>query len=274
MNGFSISDAAVEGFRVIGQRWRVLLGWGAFYLLGVVGLIAVAGVAAITMTLGAASPDEATERAGLIGGAAVAAGVGFIMVMLVTGTFRMMLAPQAPGFLHLRVGRDELRVLAAILLVILAAVPVVLVVRLALTLAGRVSPLLAIGAMIVLALGFAAVSARLWLATVIAFAERRVSLLEAWRRTAGQSWRLFGMVVLLFFLIAMIAFAAWLALLLLGGLLTGFGGFSLSDAETVSEHPGRYLLQLLAELMLTPFFLVIGQAPWVAVYRALTPARP
>ena len=36
MSTFSIGDAAVEGFRVIQARWRVLIGWAGFNLLALV----------------------------------------------------------------------------------------------------------------------------------------------------------------------------------------------------------------------------------------------
>jgi hypothetical protein len=118
-----------------------------------------------------------------------------------------------------------------------------------------------------------AVALRLGLTPVIAFAEKRISLIEAWRRTRGQTWRLIGMAVLLLCLIAVVVVVTWLIVFVVSGFLTGFRDLNLTDRETLSEHPGRFVLQAVVELVLAPVFLVIAQAPWVAVYKALTPGR-
>ena len=108
---------------------------------------------------------------------------------------------------------------------------------------------------------------------MIGFAEGGVPMLAAWRMSRGQSWRLIGMAVLVACLLAVIGIAIWVALFVVGGLLTGFTDFDLSGTESLAAHPGRYLFQIIAELVLAPVFLIIAQAPFVAVYRALkTPA--
>jgi uncharacterized membrane protein YecN with MAPEG domain len=139
--------------------------------------------------------------------------------------------------------------------------------------ASHVSGALGFGVLAGLLIAAYAVALRLGLTPVIAFAEKRISLIEAWRRTRGQTWRLIGMAVLLLCLIGVVAVVTWLAVFVVGGLLTGFQDLNLTDRETLAEHPGRYVLQVVVDLVLAPVFIVIGQAPWVAVYKALTPGR-
>lgn len=269
MTDFSVSDAAVEGFRVIRDRWRVLIGWSAFNLLALVGLFVLLAVVVTAVALASASRGSASEAGGIAASVVVGLGSLFVQVVIITGLLRLMLRPEAPGFLHLRMGADELRVLGALALLVLAALPMVAAAGFAVALLAKVSGPAATLAGIALAGAVYAVMLRLALAPVIAFAEARIDLLEAWRRTRGQTWRLVGMAVLLACLVAMIAVAAWVVVFVVGGLLTGFHDLGLSGPETMAQHPGRYIFQLLAEMLLTPFFLAIGQAPWVAVYRAL-----
>ncbi|HSV02104.1 MAG TPA: hypothetical protein VLI41_02770 [Phenylobacterium sp.] len=272
MAAFSSSDAAIEGFRVIGARWRVLVGWSLFNLIALVALLVVLVVAVAAVSALAASDETAQTAGGAIGGVIVGLGELLVQVMLVSGLFRMELRPEAPGFLHLRIGRDEMRVLGALLLVIVAAIPLALVLAAAVAAGARVSPALALLVALVGATIFYGVLLRFGLVSPIAFAEARLSLVESWRRTRGQFWALVGMALLLLCFWAIVAVIAWFALFLVGGLATGFRDLGLSGTEALEAHPGRYLFQLAAQVLLAPFWLVIGVAPWIAVYRALAPA--
>jgi hypothetical protein len=268
MSGFSASDAAVEGFRVIGRHWRVVIGWAVFNLLALVAMVAVTVI--VLLGVYAASGDAGgTQASTVVGG--VIAGLGSIVTQAVitTALFRLMLRDEPPGFLYLRLGGDELRVLGAALLLVLAAIPLVLVISLAMVLASRAAPLLGVALGIVLIAAFYALALRFALAPVISFVERRISLMPAWRLTRGQTWRLIGMAILLLCIVAVIAVTTWIALFLLGGALSGFRDIGLSEADTLEAHPGRYVLQVVAEMLLVPVMLVIAQAPWVAAYKTL-----
>lgn len=269
---FSISDAALEGFETLRRHWRVVAGWGLFNLLALVGGSILLVILLIAVVPFVSSRDAAGAAGAILGGLLIGVGGLIVEAMVQTAIYRLMLRPDAPGFLHLRLGKDELRVVAAILLTLLAAVPAVAVAGLGVALAGRVSPMLAVGAAVVLLIAAYAWMLRFALTPVIAFEEGRLNLLEAWRRTSGQTWRLLAMAVLLFCVVAMIAVVAWIVVFVLGGLLTGFHDLALSDAETVAQHPGRYIFQLVVQMLLVPAFLMITQAPWVAVYRALKPS--
>src|SRR6185503_4392972 len=153
-------------------------------------------------------------------------------------------------FLHLRIGRDELRVLAALLLLVLVAALLAALLVGVILLGARASPALAVLVGFVGAIGVYGVLLRLGLVSPIAFAERRISLAESWRRTRGQFWSLVGMALLLLCFTALLAVIVWLVLFLLIGFATGFSDLGLSGAEAIQAHPGRYVLQLAVQVLL------------------------
>jgi hypothetical protein len=270
---FSASDAALEGFRVIGQHWRVVLGWSLFNLLAWGAMIMVSVVALLIAVVATGSSDAPSLASGIVGGAVYAAGLLLISGMLACGVFRLMLRPEEPAFLHLRVGPDELRN-AGLGVVILAVVGMALFVGAeiarGLAPAGRVVQVLVV---------LAGLAAALWLflrfclALPWTFDARRFVIGGAWRASAGHTWALLGMWLLNICVVGMMAVVLWLALFAVTGALTGFEGLfsSLSNAEQMEARPGRYLLQLAVQVVLGPFFTVLSTAPFVAAYRALRP---
>jgi len=271
MSSFSPSDAAFEGFQALVRHWRAVVGWAGFQVVAMLALCIVMFVLLIGVVPFAASREAASSLGGIIGAVMLGVGGGLVQLVILTGLYRLMLTPEAPGFMHLRVGADEFRVLGAALLTAVVTIPLVALAIFLGVSAGHVSGALGFGVLAGLLIAAYAVVVRLGVTPVIAFAEKRISLVEAWRRTRGQTWRLVGMAVLLFCLIGVVVVVAWLAVFLISGLLTGFQDLNLTDRETLSEHPGRFVLQALVDLLLAPVFIVIGQAPWVAVYKALTP---
>jgi hypothetical protein len=272
--GFSPSDAAVEGFRVIGARWRLVVGWGLFNLVTLVALCVVLFVLLFAVVPFAGSREAAGAWGGVVGALVIGLGTGLVQLVVVCGLYRVELRPSEPGFLHLRIGRDEMRVLGAALVLVAIAIPLLALETAVTAAAARVSIAAAVGVGLAGAVAAYAVLLRFALTPVIAFAERAVSLAESWRRTRGQTWSLLGMALLLLCLLLLAAVVVWLAIFLVTGLATGFQDFGLRGGEAFAAHPGRYLLRFGAEIVLAPVWLVLGQSPWVAVYRALRPAAP
>ena len=268
INGFSPGDAALEGFQVIARHWRVVVGWAAFNLLAMVAMVTATVIVLVLLdAVGGASGRP--QLAGQVGGAIAALGYGLTQIVIVTGLFRLMLRPMEPGFLHLRLGRTELRAFTGFLAPAVALAPLAFALALGVGAVGAWSLPLAILLAAAGAAGLLAVALRFALVPVIGFVEGGVPMAAAWRITRGQSWRLLGMALLVASLLAVIGAAIWLMLFVLGGLLTGFDDLGLSGAESLAAHPGRYALQIVAELVLAPVFVVIAQAPFVAVYQAL-----
>src|SRR3954471_18512936 len=119
MASFSPSDAALEGFQVLGRRWRLVVGWAGFNLIAMVALVVVTTIVAASAVLVAGGDSAAV-------GASVAAPIvslATIAVQFVIGVavYRSIFRPDERGFLYLRIGPDEARCLAAALISMLGA---------------------------------------------------------------------------------------------------------------------------------------------------------
>lgn len=273
MSGFSASDAALEGFHVIRRHWRVVAGWALFNVVGLVAMVVLTVVVAIGVT--AVQGGAAAETSGALGGFVAMLGTALIQVILVCGLYRLMLRPEEPGFLHLRVGRDELRLLGVYAAVMLAFFLLIGATVLAMTLVRRLGPVATAPVGIV---GFAVavwLGLRLSLAAPASFAERRFALAASWRMTRGRVWSLFGMSLLAACLVALVALGSSLVMIVIGGLGAGFGAVleAITDPQAVSTHPGLYLGQMAFELVLAPVMIILGAAPPLAAYLALREAR-
>ena len=269
MSIFSPSDAALEGVLLLRRHWRVAVGWGLFNLVALLAVIVVTVVVGVGIDLAAAG-DGTSSAASIIGATAGGLATGLLETMLIVGLYRLMLRPEAPGFLHLRLGRDEAR-LFVIVLIMLAALVILAIPAVALGMA--LHSAVGGGQVVV---GLICVSVGGWLAlrfgltAPISFAEGRIDFMGSWRLTRGHGAALFGMWFLNFVLLVIVWLALWLALFLLSGLLTGFHGIGAQEGgDALQSHPGRYLLEAIVPVVLMPAFIVLSQAPWVAAYRDL-----
>ena len=270
MSAFSASDAALEGFQMLRTHWRVVVGWAVCNVLALVAMIVITVILGVGIGL-AAGIDQASGAAGAIGGVAGGLVTALIETVLIVGVYRVMLRPGDPGFLHLRLGRDEGRLFLVGLIYVCG---VVLFASLAYLLTGLFGFLgvagHVVGALLVAAVG-GWLALRFGLAGPIGFAERRIDFARSWRLTRGQGWPLLGMWFLNFCLVMLVWLALWLAVFVLSGLLTGFHGFASAEGgEALQSHPGRYLIEGVIPILCLPALLVISQAPWVSVYRSLT----
>jgi hypothetical protein len=267
---FSASDAALEGFQMLRTQWRVIVGWALFHLLALVAMIVVTVIVGVGIGL-AAGVDQGSGAAGVIGALAGVVVTALIETVLIVGLYRVMLRPGDPGFLHLRLGRDEGRLFVVGAMFVCG---VALFTGLTYVFTGVLGFLGVVGhfvgALIVAAVGgwFAL---RFGLVGPLSFAERRIDFARSWRLTRGQVWPLLGMWFLNFCLVMFVWLALYLAVFVLSGLLTGFHGFApADDAEALMTHPARYLIEAIIPILALPALLVVSQAPWVAAYRALS----
>ncbi len=274
MNRFSASDAALEGFQVLRSHWRVVLGWCLFTVLGFVGLVVLAFIAIALLTLAVTSTEQANAVGGAVGGLILGLGGVAIQWMVLVALYRLLLRPgEPPGTYYLRLSRDEARLFALwIVILILFACLITagyLVVRWLAQFGGAAG---GIGTLsfLVLVLWLAI---RTSLAGPVAFASGRFGLAESWRLTRGHFWALLGMVLLAGCLLGLIAIVLFVVVAVLQAAIGGFhtlAPVSLSDPQALAERPGAYVFGLLAELVLGPLYLVIGQTPFVAAYKALS----
>ena len=272
MNSFSASDAALEGFQVIRGHWRVVLGWCLFSVLSFVTLVVVAVIGITAVTL-AVSARDATTAGSVVGTVVLLFGGAAVQWVILAALYRMILRPGGdPGLYYLRFSRDEgrlfglwLTVLALLFGLMMAGF---LVLRWLQTISGAA---FGVGTLVFLAL-----LVWLWIRTSLAgpanFATGRFGLAESWRLTKGRFWPLLGMVVLSLCLLVLIAIVIFIVTAVVQAAIGGFrtlAPVSLSDPQAFAERPGAYAFGLIAELVLAPVYLVIGQTPFVAAYRAL-----
>ena len=269
MSGFSASDAALEGFQVLRTHWRVVVGWAVFNLLALVAMIVLTVVISVGVGF-ATGAEQASGAAAAFGGVIAVLVTALIEAVLIVGLYRLMLRPLDPGFMHLRLGRDEGRLF---LVGLILAGGVLLLAALAAALAVGLEKVTPWGRVLsyVLALGVGSwLALRVGLAAPMSFAERRIDFRRSWQVSRGNTWPLLGMWVLNFCLVMLVWLSLWLAVFVASGLLTGFHGFaSADDGEALVSHPGRYILEAIAPILFMPAMLVLSQAPWVAVYRQL-----
>jgi len=272
MTGFSASDAAIDGFRVIREHWRLLVGWAAFNLLALVILVVVATIAIFIAVALASSWEGAATAGAVIGFLVGGLGTFTVEAMMVAGLYRTLLRPEEPAFLRLRLGPDEARLVVVWLAFAALALAVT---ALWYVVAGALGSFggAAVMVPVLLALLCAAIYlfVRLSLTSPMTFDRRRISFAGSWRMTRGRFWPLLGMMAMALCLLILTAVLGWFAMLGLTGLLFGFEGITLfpgSDAEAMVGQTGPYLFQLAAQLLVAPFLWTISQAPLLAAYRA------
>lgn len=275
---FSASEAALEGFRVIRAHWRLVAGWGLFNLLALAAIIALVVILFVAAIVAAGDPERSAVVVGLVGAGAGALGVVTTTVLVAAALYRLILRPGPPGFLYLRIGGDEGRLLLVWLglgggFLLLAAVAALLSWG-ALMTAG---PLAALLTAFVAATALLVVAVRFSLAGPMTIAEGRIRLLGAWSLTRGRTLPLTGMGLLVFCFQMMVLIAGWIVLsLVIGGVfgLESLGAVNFEDASALTDHPGAYLTQMTADIVFAPVLLVISQAPLAAAYKAFTGTPP
>jgi hypothetical protein len=278
MSRFSPSDAALEGFRLTRERPLTMLAWG---LINFLGITVIGGL----MLLMLGGPFvEFVQKGGLGAGGdpeslaamlakswpaflMLLAVVVLFMSVLTGGIYRLVLRPGERGFMHLRVGADELRLTAVNLLLfvigLVCLIFVDLVGNLATTSGGVGAGLLAA---LVVAVPMIWIGVRLSLATPMTFAEHRIDLRAAWELTRGSFWPLFGMIILAAIFYVMV----WaLILIIYAAVVALSGGPESLKAIEAGVFTPQALVALLAVIVLQ---LILPVLQWVMLYSPLAVA--
>ena len=278
MGAFSASDAALEGFQVLGRHWRVVLGWCLFFVLAFVSLVVAATVGTFAITLASGSQAQAQSLSAGLGSLLVVLGSLAVDAALVTALYRLMLQPGAsPQFFYLRFSRAEARLLGLWLSVLAGTGMLFVLGYVVLSQLGRASGAAAAWGAPVFALAVVWLLLRLSLAGPANFATGRFGLADSWRLTRGRFWPIAGAATIMLCLLAMIGVLVWLATFVVEAAIGGFHSFapvSLSDPQALAERPGAYVFGMVAELVLGPVYWVIASAPFASIYRTLTAAEP
>lgn len=262
---FSASDAALDGFRVIGLHWRLMVGWVVFNIVALVALVTATVVVLLTLHA-SGSPALANLAAGVMGGL----GMLTIQMMIVTALYRTLLRADEPGFLHLRMGLDEARMFLPT-----AGLALALMSLFGVGWAFTAWVQRELGTPSAFAAGVASFLALTWLhlrlslSAPVTFMTHRLGFAGSWRLTRGRLVPLLGMTALMICLLAVLAVAAWFALYLLVGSASGFRDLGLLSDESFTERPFAYLVQMVGEMAIWPLLLAVSQAPYIAAYLAL-----
>lgn len=211
---FSATEAAFEGFRLVRRHPPALLFWTLTYIVsfalqfGLVGSSLADVMAQVEALEGVTDPDPTALRALGAGFAMLLAFAAPITVVvgavLNTAVARAVLRPEDRRFGYLRLGSDELRVLAVsvILAVVTGAVAVVgftvVGVLAGITQASGIAALwLLVGLALIGAVGlWAWLAVRLSLAVPITVAEQRIAIFDSFAMTHGRFGPLLGMAVI------------------------------------------------------------------------------
>ncbi|MET3713577.1 MFS family permease [Sphingomonas trueperi] len=199
-------------FRLLRQHPLSVLVWAILYLIGIFAI----GLLRILI-----APADPANIAGAIGAALGSQGLALALVaVLITAATRATLHPYKRGACYLRLGANELRVFALLVLLTIATMVATFLLTLAngflLGLAGWLLPAVAtgwVGAALLLAelAGLLFVQVRLSIALPLTYLYEAITVDEAWAQSRGHFWSIFGAFAVLTMLIA----AAGLALLAL-----------------------------------------------------------
>jgi hypothetical protein len=302
MAGFSASTAILSGFRLVGRHPGVVLVWGLAYVLvalvpllvlfwgdlpTLLGLYAkimqslMAGVAPA-----ANDPDLARQQGLLAAFEFSQLGLNLLAGTLVScAVYRAVLEPERKAFAYLRVGLQELWVIASMLALVVVLVAVLIASSAAVGLVGQAVGAGAwIGGLILFLTSCGAIALVIWvalrlsLAAPMSFAERRFRLTEAWPLTHGQGWRLFGVALGLASMILLIqmVLATLSQVMGLGSSLARIDDLRAFLANPAADlaHMGPSLAGLaLMQVLVSALSFTLWAAPFAEIYRELSAAR-
>jgi hypothetical protein len=292
--GFSATDAAFTGFRVVWRRPLAAAMWAALQVtvtLGTTLFITLSAGAAFTKAADAGfqlNPDPAPMMAQLETlaptYAVIAIGALVLQAVWSAAMNRAVLRPEQSAFGYLRLAGDELRQLGLFVLIGLLAAALYLgvvtvggivfgLLGFANTMEGLALALLILAPVILVVFIFAGV--RLSLASPITFATGRIDLFASWAMTRGRFWSLFWTYALAFVvnvLVSALIFAiALFAVAILGGGFGALGQGAEADFTSLATAftPARALYMGLTAVG-AALTLPITMTPPVTIYRALT----
>ncbi|HEY8574584.1 hypothetical protein [Phenylobacterium sp.] len=294
---FSSTDAGLEGFRLTRENPRAYLRWAFFsFVVSVLGAFVTVNmppeIRNALQVLGAEETPDATTLGRALLAASPLLVIGLlIQCMMTAAVYRIIFRHDDTRFGYLRMGADELRLVALTLIYfVMAVVFLALVILVAGLIAaaasvagGGVAVFVAAAAELAVFALAIYVAVRLSLAPVITFAERRLAVFDSWAVTRGHFWRLFGAYVLALAcivavaLLALVIFSmlAGVAILLTGGELADLGAVFSPDETTLTSYLNPFMIAyMVVGSFLTALYYAVVAAPGAVAYRELHGAPP
>jgi len=291
MSSFSPTDAAFEGFRLTRERPRAVIAWAACYLVFSYLLSVVAHLTlgpeynALLADLQRASADPAAFwPAARKMAPFFLAGLPLSLIfqaIFTSAVYRAVLSPEEARRSYLRLGLDEVRIMALNLIMsviwglVLFGVLMVSVFT-AVSLGAAAAPALVLIGDVLTMFAFAAaivILVRLSLAGPLTFNEHRLRVFASWSLTKGVFWRLLGAYVMAFAMGAVVLVLMGLILFVILSILLLLNGGGTAALSAPSPGPLIVVLavvwQVASVLILTCFYVVL-KAPAAQAYKDLT----
>lgn len=295
--GFSATEAAFEGFRVVRRRPLTLVFWSLFYIAVTVVAFSVMGPSLISFV----SASEQLEQSGgtptLEDFAPLFQMMGLIFAVLLplslissamiyAAVARAVLRPAESAFGYLRLGMDEVRVLVVSLVLFivftLAATVLFGIVGAVAGLAGGAeAPALWI---VVVLLAFAFIALLVWLAVrlslaiPITMAERRIAIFESFGVTRGRFWPLLGMALLavvMSMVVGLLGTLVFLPLRLVAGDLEGLAGLEGETMASIVQVAWPAIAAwIVINAVMSALQVAVVYAPFSAAYRDIQGQKP
>jgi hypothetical protein len=289
--GFSASDAAFTGFRIVAERPWVVAIWAGLQLVFNLGLqlfVAYSAGPAFTKAAQLGLPPAHEDPAAVLQlfqqvaptYLVVIIGSLILNAVVYAAMNRAVLRPGEARFGYLRLAADELRQLGLFaifvglgLTVYLLMSIVVVVVTLVIGLVPDEATALVLGTAVLLP-AFIFLAVRLSLASPMTFDTRRIDLVGAWRLTKGRFWPLLGTYIIAFALsmvVALLTLAiALAAVAVAGGGMGALGATLQADLSSVAVvvTPPR-LAYLAVSAVGQALIWPVTMTPAATIYRAL-----
>lgn len=299
MSGFKPAEAALEGFRITRENPRAFGAWVlATVAVNIIGIVAdgllPASVRDGLQTISSnQTPTGPQLLDALIAVAPVLISGLAVQSIMAAAVYRLIFRHDDTRFGYLRLGGDELRLMALTVIYILMIIGLVVAVTMV---AGIIVALASVGGAAIAGFVGAAtglfslgiiiyVLVRLSLAPVATFAERRLAVFESWTLTRGYFWPLLGayalalacIVVIGLLIVLVFTFVAGAIVLALGGKLTDVSAMVKPQGDSLSSYLSIGLIAyLLVNSIFSALYNAVIAAPGAVAYETWhgTPAHP
>jgi hypothetical protein len=287
---FSATEAAFEGFRVVRRHPLAILFWSLAYAVFFAAFFGLFGSSLATLMAttesmeGAQPAPQDLEALGqtYFGFMALVMPLALVLgAVLNAAVARSVLSPADKAFGYMRLGSDELRVLAvSIVLGILffaASIILTFIVAFAATLAGQANQ--GVGILVGVLLGLGALAALIWLAIRLSLAipatvvEKRIAPFATFALTKGQTLPLLGMAVIAFIMSILVSLLGTIIALPITLATGGLNQLATMDGQSTAQILQAAGPGLVAWGVVNAIFsalqLAVIYAPFSAAYRDL-----
>ncbi len=298
MSGFQPAEAALEGFRITRENPRAFGIWvGASFLVSVLSVIIDALLpSSVRQGLESISANDTMTARQFLDTLILVSPVlvlGLIVQsIMAAAVYRLIFRHDDTRFGYLRLGADEVRLMALTLIYIfltiglfVAALTTIAVIGGLFSLGGTTAAALGTTAAVVFVGGIVLYTlVRLSLAPVATFAERRLAVFESWGLTRGHFWQLLGAYMLALACIAVIGFLILTVFTGVAGAIMLASGGKLSDVNSLVQPQDASSLKsylsfgIIAYMLVSSVFSALYNAviasPGAVAYRELHGTPP